>query len=329
MSDSRLPLVVIAGPTGVGKTETALYLSGRIPLELISADSRQVYRRMDIGTGKPTPTQRRAVRHHLLDRVEPDEPYHAARFRRESQAEIQEIRDRGRLPVIVGGTGLYIRALLRGLRPAPARHQEFREELVEWARGKEAGALHRRLARVNPEVARRIHPKDKVRIIRAIEIDHYQNESSPLILPGADNGAPSPEADGDWGLNRPPFHLLMVGLTMPRAALARSLASRVEAMVARGLREEVQALLEAGYDESLSAMNGIGYRHYSGVLCGRTTEAEAIRAMKRDTIRYAKRQWTWFRKEPELRWMDLQEAGGPEGTARAIARLIQEGGYLP
>ncbi|MBI4608877.1 MAG: tRNA (adenosine(37)-N6)-dimethylallyltransferase MiaA [Candidatus Rokubacteria bacterium] len=312
--DVAPPLVAIAGPTGVGKTRVAVHLAARIPLEVVSADSRQVYRRMDIGTGKPSPGELAAVPHHLIDVVDPDEHYHAARFRRDALAAIADIRGRGRLPVIVGGTGLYVRALLRGLVQAPPADPLFRRELEAWARARGPGALHERLARVDPEAARRISPKDKVRIIRALEI--YRHTGEPL-------GTPS-----HWRESRPPWKLIMVGLTMPRPSLAQALHRRVDAMVGRGLRAEVQALLEAGYDEGLSALKGIGYRHFAWVIRGRLTEAEAVRLMKRDTVRYAKRQWTWFAREPDLLWMDVTTAGGPEGTAEAIAKLIERAGLV-
>lgn len=308
------PLVVIAGLTGVGKTTAAVHLARRMPIEVVSADSRQVYRRMDIGTGKPTPAELGAVRHHLIDVVNPDERYHAARFRKEALAAIDDIRARHHLAVVVGGTGLYIRALLRGLVQAPPADPQFRRELEEWARGRGAWVLHHRLAQVDPEAARRISQKDKVRIMRALEIYHHTGQ--PL-------GTPS-----HWRESRPPWRLLMVGLTMPRSALAQVLARRVGTMVESGLRSEVQALLDAGYDEGLSAMKGIGYRHFAWVIRGRLTEAEAVRLMKRDTVRYAKRQGTWFAREPEITWIDVPTAGGPEGTAEAIAKLIERAGLV-
>ncbi|MFQ5896714.1 MAG: tRNA (adenosine(37)-N6)-dimethylallyltransferase MiaA [Candidatus Methylomirabilia bacterium] len=320
------PLVVITGPTGIGKTETAIHLARRIPLEVVSADSRQVYRRMEIGTGKPNPAQRAQVPHHLLDLVDPDERYHAARFRREALTAIREIRERGRLPVVVGGTGLYIRALLRGLSPAPPGHPEFRGELSRWARGRSPNALHQVLLKVDPEAARRIHPKDMMRIIRAIEVRRYRE--APQVLGGSHSGHDGEGGAGDWAMNRPPFRLLMVGLTRPRAALATTLNFRVEAMVAQGLQDEVRGLLQAGYDESLSAMKGIGYRHFCWMLRGRISEAEAVRLMKRDTIRYAKRQWTWFKREPDLQWMDLKAPCDLERAAQAIAKLIERHGLL-
>lgn len=297
----------------MGKTEVALRLAERIPLEVVSADSRQVYRKMDIGTGKPTPAQLRAVRHHLIDVVDPSERFHAARFRSEALQAIEAIRRQERLPAVVGGTGLYIRALLRGLDPAPPGNPEVRRRLQEWARREGVGALHRRLAQVDPEAAARISPKDQLRIIRAIEI--YELTGQPM-------GTPS-----GWQRHRLPCNLVMVGLTMPRQSLARALERRVDAMVEGGLRAEVQALLDAGYDEGLPAMKGIGYRHFVAVIRGRLPEPVAVRLMKRDTVRYAKRQWTWFAREPDLRWIDVEGAGGPEGAAETIAKLLERYGH--
>src|SRR2546427_10186543 len=169
MSD-KPALLVIAGPTGVGKTAAAVALAARTPVEVVSADSRQVYRGMDIGTAKPTPEERAAVPHHLIDVPDPDDPYHAARFAREARAAIDAIRARGRLPVVVGGTGLYIRALVRGLDPAPPADHAFRRELGELVEREGRTALHARLAREAPALARRLHPNDHVRIVRPLEL---------------------------------------------------------------------------------------------------------------------------------------------------------------
>jgi tRNA dimethylallyltransferase len=314
-ADTPSPLVVITGATGVGKTAAAVHLSTRLPIEVVSADSRQVYRGMDIATGKPTAAELRAVPHHLIDVVDPTERYHAARFRNDALAAIDGIRSRRRLPVVVGGTGLYIRALLRGLIAAPPANPELRRELEEWGRRHGKVSLHRRLAEVDPEAAGRLAPNDTVRVVRALEI--HELTGKPL-------GTPS-----HWRESRPPWNLVMVGLAMPRPALARLLGTRVDAMVARGLRAEVERLLGAGYDESLPAMKGIGYRHFAPVIRGALSEAEAVRLMKRDTVRYAKRQHTWFAREPELGWIDVSTAGGPEGAAEAIAKRIVLAGLAP
>ena len=305
------PLLVLVGPTAIGKTDVAVRLAARLPLEAVSADSRQVYRGMDIGTGKPSADERAALPHHLIDVVDPPERYHAARFRRDALEAIARIRARGRLPVVVGGTGLYVRALLKGLHPAPPADPALRVELEAIAAAQGSEALHRRLAERDPVAAARLHPRDRVRLVRALEV---------LTL-----GGPGPEP-ADWRSAVPPFRLLMVGLRQSREALSRRIADRVRAMVARGMMSEVQGLLEAGYDEALPAMGGIGYRQFSAVLRGDMTEAEATRLMIRDTTRYAKRQMTWFARDPEVRWLDVDAVGGPDGTARAVEILAREEG---
>jgi tRNA dimethylallyltransferase len=297
------PLLVIVGPTAVGKTDVAVRLAAGLPLEAINADSRQVYRGMDIGTGKPTAAERAALPHHLLDVVDPTEHYHAARFRRDALEAIAAIRARGRLPVVVGGTGLYVRALLKGLHPAPPADPAVREELEASLAALGPEALHRRLAARDPAVAARLHPRDRVRIVRALEVD---------VLGGAG------PATADWRAAVPPYRLVMAGLRQGREALARRIAERVRGMVARGMMEEVTRLTAAGYDASLPAMGGIGYRQFTAVLEGRMPEGEAVRLMIRDTQRYAKRQMTWFARDPEIRWIDVDAVGGPAGAAATI-----------
>ena len=313
----RPPLLVIVGPTGVGKTAVAARLAAALPLEAVNADSRQVYRGMDIGTGKPTVDERAMLPHHLIDVVNPDERYHAARFRVEALRALAEIRARGRLPVVVGGTGLYVRSLLKGLEPAPPADPTLRGELERYARAHGAAALHGRLAALDPEAAQRLHPNDRVRIVRAIEI---------LTRHGTRD--PGAEAIADWRRGVTAWHLLMVGLRQSREALRRRLAERARGMVARGMMEEVRRLLEAGYDESLPAMGGIGYGQFAAVVRGRLTGEEALRLMIRDTVRYAKRQMTWFAQDPEIRWIDVDAAGGVDGAAESILKLITREGLI-
>jgi tRNA dimethylallyltransferase len=299
------PLVVIAGATGVGKTASAVALASRLPIEVISADSRQVYRGMDLGTGKPTAAERATVRHHLIDIVEPGDRYNAARFRADALRAIEAARGRGRLPVVVGGTGLYIRALLRGLDPAPPADPAFRAELTALAAADGRAALHDRLRREAPSAAARLHPNDSVRIIRALELARSDRTDQR-----AWSGPTSPEPR------------LYVGLTMNRQSLAARLHLRCQAMVAAGLQAEVGRLLERGHDESLPAMQGIGYRDFAAVIRGRASGEEALRSMQRETVRYAKRQMTWFRREPDIEWIDIEQEGGPEGVAALVeARL--------
>ncbi len=311
------PLLVIVGPTGIGKTAVALRLAVTLPLEAVNADSRQVYRGMDIGTSKPTDEERAVLPHHLIDVVDPDDRYHVARFRADALRALDDIRGRGRLPVVVGGTGLYVRALLKGLRPAPPADPALRQELEAHVRAHGSAALHARLGALDPDAARRLHPNDRVRIVRAIEV---------LMRPGKPDAGG--EAATDWSRGVPGWRLLMVGLYQSREALRIRLAARARLMLARGMIEEVRRLLAAGYQESLPAMGGIGYRQFCAVLRGRLTEDEALRLMIRDTVRYAKRQMTWFARDREVRWIDVDAAGGVQRAAEATLKQITEEGLI-
>jgi tRNA dimethylallyltransferase len=314
MVRGKPPLLIIGGPTGVGKTAAAVALARRVPLEVISADSRQVYRGMDIATGKPTATERLAVAHHLIDVVDPDDRYHAARFRVEAEAAIDAVRGRGRLPVVVGGTGLYIRALLRGLDPAPPADPEFRRALAGVAAREGRAALHARLAAAEPVLARRLHPNDEVRVVRALERLRA--------------GSPVGDAQERWRAVEAPWRVTYVGLRLDRAVLARRLVARAAAMVSAGLLDEVRELLDRGYTPALPALHGIGYRQFAQVVSGELDGERALALMQRDTTRYARRQMTWFAREPGIDWIDVEVAGSAEGVAAAIeARLTSmEGG---
>src|SRR5262245_1209671 len=274
---------------------------------------------MDIGTGKPTGEEQLALRHHLIDVVNPDQRYHAARFRTEARAAIGAIGARGKLPAVVGGTGLYVRALLKGLHPAPPADPILRRDLENYAAAHGAPGLHARLAEMDAEAARTLHPNDRVRIVRAIEI---------RLRAGA---APAPTDErgrADWSHRIDGWRLVMVGLRRERARLNRSLADRARAMVARGMMAEVEGLLAAGHDETLPAMGGIGYRQFAAVIKGRMTVDEALSLMIRDTCRYAKRQMTWFAREPEVEWIDVDQAGGIDGAAEGILKRVAQEGLI-
>jgi tRNA dimethylallyltransferase len=266
---------------------------------------------MDAATGKPTSEEREAVRHHLLDLIEPGERYHAARFRLDAAQAIEAIRAAGRLPVVVGGTGLYVRALLRGLDPAPPADAALRAQLEETARTNGPAALHERLKALDPERAARLHPNDRVRIIRAIE-KHGRGAAT----------------SGGWARAVPPWRVVVFGLRRERVALNRALEERARSMLAGGMMEEVRRLLAAGHDETAPGMAGIGYRQWAAVARGRLSPAEALRLMVRDTQRYAKRQMTWFAREPEIQWLDVDEAGGVEGAAECIHKHILREGWI-
>jgi tRNA dimethylallyltransferase len=307
----KVPLVVIAGPTGVGKTAVAAALARRAAIEVVSADSRQVYRGMDVATGKPSAEIRRAVAHHLVDVADPDDRYQAARFRADAATAIEAIRERGRLPVVVGGTGLYIRALLRGLDPAPPADPEFRRELASIAAAEGRASLHTRLRLAAPAVAERLHPNDHVRVVRALELAR----AGALTLEQA-----------RWREPVDAYDVTYVGLTMDRDLLARRLVARAAAFVEAGLAGEVERLLARGYDPSLPSLSSIGYREFVRVARGELEPAEALRLMQRDTVRYAKRQWTWFAREPGIEWIDVEKAGGADGTAARIASTLARKG---
>jgi len=292
----------------VGKTALAVSLAREWAVEAVSVDSRQVYRRMDIGTGKPSPEERRALRHHLIDVVEPDTTYDAARFAREAALAIAEIRARGRWPLLVGGTGLYLRALLRGLSPLPPADLELRRRLRAEAGERGAAALHGRLVAVDPETAARLSPRDLVRVTRALEI---------ATLTGRPASALRRELATE---GRGAYRVLMIGLTMARETLFEGLDARVDRMVAEGLLAEVEGLLGGGFAPDLPAMQGIGYRHLAPVVLRGAPLADAVSAMKRDTRRYAKRQWTWFAREPVSQWVavDPRDPGGAGATVKIL-----------
>lgn len=299
-------LLAIVGPTATGKTEVGMGLAEAFGGEIVSADSMQVYRGMDIGTDKPTIEERARLPHHLIDIVDPDDPFSVADYQARTDAALADIWGRGRQPILVGGSGLYIRAVLEEMdfsRVPP--DPDFRRRLLEKAKGKAAGALHQWLAEVDPAAAARIHPNDQRRIIRALEVA----ESSG----GADSGS------GKVDRQRPPrYNSTQFGLTLEREELYRRIEARVDRMMAGGLVEEVRDLLARGLDEDLVSMKGLGYAQIAPYVRGQISLEEAVSRLKRDTRRFAKRQMTWFRADPRIEWIDVGEAGGAAAVVEAI-----------
>jgi tRNA dimethylallyltransferase len=309
VSSLRMQVVVILGPTAVGKTAVGLRVAEQIGGEIISADSAAVYRGMDIGTAKPTAEERARVRFHLIDVADPDEPFTAAKFRELALEAIRDIQARGKRVLIVGGTGLYLRVLLHGFSLAPPpRDPTIRKRLQQEAREQGLPALYARLQQVDPQAAARIHPNDAVRIIRALEV--YEMTGKPV---------------SEWQ-HRAERELpaRKFGLTMPRPLLYQRINARVDQMMAQGFLQEVQNLLSKGYNRDLPALKGLGYRHLIAYLMGERGLEEAVALWKRDTRRFAKRQMTWFRREPGVHWLDA--SGGVEATAQCIVQLINEQG---
>ena len=290
--DARL--VVLSGPTASGKTDAALALARRHPLEIVNADSMQVYRGMDIGTAKPSLAERREVPHHLVDVAAPDEDYSAGRFVAGAEEAIRGILARGRFPLVAGGTGLYIRALRSGLDPLPS-DAAVRARLSRRWEAEGGAALHAELGRIDPRAAAKIHPADKVRVIRALEIAAVAGR------------APS-ELRVSWG-GAGRYRVLFLALDPGRDAMYGRIDRRVDAMFRAGFVEEVRDLLARGYGPELKSMGALGYRHVVAHLLRGVSLAGTIEAMKRDTRRYAKRQMTWLRREPDVRWIPGDSPG--------------------
>lgn len=282
-------LVIILGPTAVGKSEVALELAPPMAAEIINADSQQVYRYMDIGTGKPSVADRERIPHHLIDIINPDEEFNAALFRQLSMAAIADIESRGKRVIVCGGTGLYLKALTKGLFTGPAQDLSLREALNAEADKQGLPSLYRRLERVDPEAISRIHPNDRQRIIRALEVF-------------ALTGKPISEWQKEHAFGESAFATLIVGLRRERAELYNAINERCERMISDGLMDEVKELVDRGYGLDLKPLQGIGYRHMGLVLKGELPRAEAIALMKRDTRRLAKQQLTWFRGDHDIQW---------------------------
>ncbi|OIP34952.1 MAG: tRNA (adenosine(37)-N6)-dimethylallyltransferase MiaA [Deltaproteobacteria bacterium CG2_30_66_27] len=279
-------LIVLSGPTASGKSALALALAREFPLEIVNADSLQVYRHFDIGTAKPTVAERGEVPHHLIDVADPDERYDAGRYVREAEQAIAEIRGRGKVPMLVGGTGMYIRALLRGLDPLPS-DPRVREDLSRRWNAEGGAALHAELARIDPGTSAKVHPSDRIRVVRALEIASIA-------------GIPPSRARAAWSSAGLGHGCLFLALWPDRETLYGNISARTEEMFRRGLVEEVRGLLSRGVDRSLKPMMALGYRHAAAHLLDGVPLPETIGAVKRDTRRYAKRQVTWFSSEPDL-----------------------------
>jgi tRNA dimethylallyltransferase len=293
-NSNKPSIIVVCGPTGIGKTAAAIEIAETFGGEIISADSMQVYRLMDIGTAKPTVQEQARIRHHLIDIVDPDEDFDAARFGSLARPLIFALIRKNKLPVVAGGTGLYIKALIHGLFQARPPAPEIRRKLKDEAASRGPSALHERLGRVDPQAAAGIHPNDVFRIIRALETYEL-------------TGRPISDHHRIHGFSESPFQAFKIGLTMDRKALYERINRRVDLMIAAGLLAEVKGLLGKGYAENLKAMQSIGYRHMADYLGGRLSWEESVRTLKRDTRRYAKRQLTWFRADPDISWVTPTE----------------------
>jgi tRNA dimethylallyltransferase len=290
-TEKRDELIALVGPTAVGKTDLALWLGERLAVEVVSADSRQIYRGLDVGTAKPGPQERQTVPHHLVDIVEPGQILSLAEYQRLAYRAISDVQRRNRLPLLVGGTGQYVRAVLEGWRIPPVPPDEqLRAALQREAEAVGIEAFHARLREVDPQAAGAIDPRNVRRVIRALEV-YYKT------------GRPISELQKK---RPPPYRILKIGLTLPRPLLYRRIDERVERMMEKGLVAEVRELLRRGYSADLPAMSGLGYRQIAAYLRGETDLEQAVRQIKRETRRFARQQYVWFRLEDEtIRWFDL------------------------
>jgi tRNA dimethylallyltransferase len=298
-------LVIVLGPTAVGKSDVVLELAAELAGEIINADSQQVYRQMDIGTAKPSKTQRKLVRHHVIDVVDPDEEFNVAMFRRLATASVNDIDKRGRQVLVCGGTGLYIKALTRGLFIGPAQDPAIRTALNAAAQEQGLGGLYEQLQGFDPAATSWIHPHDRQRIIRALEVYHL-------------TGRPMSAWQRDHAFSERPFETLKIGLCRERDALYDRIDQRCDRMIETGLIDEVKGLLDNGYSFALKPLQSVGYKHVGCFLDGRMALQEAVSVMKRDTRRLAKRQLSWFRSDPEVRWFH------PEAERAKIKMLAKE-----
>ncbi|MEE8553598.1 MAG: tRNA (adenosine(37)-N6)-dimethylallyltransferase MiaA [Desulfobacterales bacterium] len=300
-------VIVICGPTALGKTSIAIDLARTFKGEIVGADSMQIYRHMNIGTAKPTPDEQSIVPHHMIDIVDPNEPFDARQFAIMAHEKIMDLHARRVSPFVIGGTGLYIKALLHGLFEAMPADPDVRTRLKQEAEIHGTDFLHKRLSQLDSATAKRIHPNDTYRILRALEV--YELTGKTIS-----------ELQGEHSFTDKPFRVLKIGLHMDREIIYDRINRRVDAMIDSGLVNEVKGLLGMGYSADLKSMQSIGYRHMVDFIEGHSSWEEALRTLKRDTRRYAKRQLTWFKADSAIVW---KEPGQLKEIRRTIEKFLQ------
>ncbi|QNU68832.1 tRNA (adenosine(37)-N6)-dimethylallyltransferase MiaA [Ruminiclostridium herbifermentans] len=303
-------VIVIVGPTASGKTNLSIELAKKLNGEIISADSMQIYKHMDIGTAKPTTDEMQGIKHYLIDEVLPNEEFNVVKFKELAEKYIEEIIAKGKLPIIVGGTGLYISSLIDNINFSESQCDwELREKLKKEAEEFGAEYLHDKLKQVDEEAAKNIHPNNVKRVIRALEVYYqtqkpisYHNEMSKRVPPK--------------------YKFMLIGLTMDRQYLYERINKRVDIMLKNGLVEEVKALVDNGFSESITAMQGIGYKEILAYLEGKNSLEEAVEIIKRDSRRYAKRQLTWFRRIKDIKWFNIDDYGNNHNIIEDVSNYI-------
>lgn len=305
----KKPLIVIGGPTACGKTGFSIRLAKKIGGEIISADSMQVYRGMDIGTAKVTPAEAEGIPHYLIDEYDPDEEYHVMLFQQKAKAYMKEIWEKGKIPILVGGTGFYINALLYDTAFTETENDtSYREACYRIAEEEGAEALYARLQKIDPVYAENIHANNIKRVTRALEYHHL-------------TGQRFSEHNAEQKEKETPYHAAVILLTMEREQLYARIEQRIDAMMAQGLLQEVQGLLEKGYSPDLVSMQGIGYKELIPYCKGACTLEEAVAQLKTNTRRFAKRQLTWFKRQIDGLWVNMSKTTGEDAMAEVLAYL--------
>lgn len=298
------PLLAIVGPTATGKTAVAVEVAKRLKGEIVSADSMLIYRGMDIGTAKPTVEERQGIPHYMIDLIDPNEPYSVALYQEQAEKCILEIVKRGRLPLLVGGTGLYVRSIIDPYSfPRTGINDSLRQRWQEEAKALGREVVYRRLAEVDPETAGKLHPNNLKRVIRALEV--YYLTGRPI----------------SWQQDKkiePKYNLAIFGLTIERSLLYQRIEERVDKMLAAGLVEEVRQLFKRGYGLELISMQGLGYKEIAQYLTGQITLETAVYLLKRNTRHFAKRQMTWFRRDQRIKWIDVTYSRNVQDIAEEI-----------
>lgn len=304
----RPKIITIVGPTATGKSALAIHLAQKFRGEIINADSMQIYRGLDIGTAKPTREEQALVPHHLLDILNLDQTYSAALFRQQADVVIQRLY-KNKIPIfVVGGTGLYLKVLTKGIFHGPEANLEFRQQLKKRLFQEGGQALHAELQRVDPEAASRIHPRDHLRLIRALEVVYQTNR-------------PISSLHREHGFKEQPYDVLKIGLSLPKEELFNRIEVRMEKMLEKGWVEEVKNLLAQGYSPSIKPFQAIGYRQIIMYLSGQVDFSEMVRLIKRETRAYAQRQITWFKADPDINWFLASAQNWPQ-IEGAVQRFL-------
>lgn len=308
----KLPLVpFLVGPTASGKTDLSIKMAEKLNCEILSADSRQIYKYMDIGTAKPPREIRERIPHHGIDLCTPDAYYSAGQYSQYGRNVIQDILSRGKIPLVVGGSGLYIRALVDGIFEGNFKNESLRIELKKEAQEKGIASLYKRLSQIDPETASKIHPNDAKRIIRALEV--YLLSGIPISTWQKEKTQPAN------------FRPLFFGLLWDRKILVQRIETRVHQMIEQGLVEEVQRLLEMGYSpEKHNALDSVGYKEMVRYLEGKTSLQKAILEIQKNTRRFAKRQMTWFKRDPRIEWIEIPKNPDWDEIGKSIVQKIEE-----